>query len=125
MVQQLYSDLEKLKDEVRRLRGRLNAISVGGGLSPAVPGTSPVPPPLLGAMVVGNSTPAWERLPPPTPAAGEEYELTFNDGDTKPVWRLNAGGGQYRQFVYEVSGGDFTFIIDGDGNPVFALEDLE
>lgn len=33
--------------------------------------------------------------------------------------------GQYRQFVYEVSGGDFTFIIDEDGNPVMALEDLE
>jgi len=33
--------------------------------------------------------------------------------------------GQYRQFVYEVSGGDFSFIIDEDGNPVMALEDLE
>ena len=33
--------------------------------------------------------------------------------------------GQYRQFVYEVSGGDFTFVIDEDGNPVMALEDLE
>lgn len=33
--------------------------------------------------------------------------------------------GRYRQFVYEVSGGDFTFIIDDVGNPVMALEDLE
>lgn len=35
------------------------------------------------------------------------------------------GIGQYRQFVYEVSGGDFTFVIDEDGHPVMALEDLE
>lgn len=33
--------------------------------------------------------------------------------------------GQYRQFVYEVAGGDFSFVIDEDGNPVMALEDLE
>jgi len=33
--------------------------------------------------------------------------------------------GQYRQFVYEVSGGDFSFVIDEDGSPVMALEDLE
>jgi hypothetical protein len=33
--------------------------------------------------------------------------------------------GQYRQFVYEVSGGDFSFVIDEDGRPVMALEELE
>ncbi len=33
--------------------------------------------------------------------------------------------GQYRQFTYTVSGGDFSFIIDGGGNPVMALQDLE
>lgn len=33
--------------------------------------------------------------------------------------------GQYRQFTYIVSGGDFSFIIDSDGNPVMALQNLE
>ncbi len=33
--------------------------------------------------------------------------------------------GQYRQFTYAVSGGDFSFIIDADGKPVMALQDLE
>lgn len=33
--------------------------------------------------------------------------------------------GRYRQFVYIVSGGDFQFVIDGDGRPVMALQELE
>lgn len=37
----------------------------------------------------------------------------------------HAGIGQYRQFTYVVSGGDFSFVIDVDGNPVMALQDLE
>jgi len=39
---------------------------------------------------------------------------------------LNATvGGQYRQFLYEVSGGTFTFLTDIDGNPLEGLQDLE
>lgn len=34
-------------------------------------------------------------------------------------------GGQYRQFTYIVTAGDFSFVIDGDGQPVMALQDLE
>lgn len=125
MVQQLYSDIERLKDEVRRLRGRIDAISVGGSIGPVIPGTSPVPPPLAGAMIVGNSTPAWQRLPHPSPTGSQSYTVTYEVGDTIPVWRLGSGGGQYRQFVYEVSGGTFTFVTDMDGNPIFTLLDLE
>ncbi len=33
--------------------------------------------------------------------------------------------GQYRQFVWEVSGGAFTFVTDNAGNPIFDLVDLE
>jgi len=33
--------------------------------------------------------------------------------------------GQYRQFVYDVSGGDLIFLTDEDGNPLFNLQDLE
>jgi hypothetical protein len=45
-------------------------------------------------------------------------------GHTHAIGDLT-GGTQYRQFVYEVSGGDFSFVIDEDGNPIVALEDLE
>ena len=33
--------------------------------------------------------------------------------------------GHYRQFTYVVSSGDFSFVIDGDGKPVMALQELE
>lgn len=33
--------------------------------------------------------------------------------------------GRYRQFVTEVSGGDFTFLRDSSGNPIYALAELE
>jgi len=41
------------------------------------------------------------------------------------AWDWGNGGGQYRQFTYVVTAGDFSFIIDEDGNPVMALQDLE
>jgi len=41
------------------------------------------------------------------------------------TWYSAVPTGQYRQFVYEVSGGDFSFVIDEEGNPIMALEDLE
>ena len=47
------------------------------------------------------------------------------DGSGAAEWVTPAPAGQYRQFVYEVSGGDFAFVIDELGNPVMALEDFE
>lgn len=41
------------------------------------------------------------------------------------AWAWYDAVGQYRQFVYIVSGGDFSFVIDDDGSPVMALQDLE
>lgn len=42
------------------------------------------------------------------------------------AWTWGAGSvGQYRQFTYVVVAGDFSFVIDGDGEPVMALQDLE
>lgn len=41
------------------------------------------------------------------------------------AWTWYDAVGQYRQFVYIVSGGDFSFVIDGDGEPVMVLQDLE
>jgi hypothetical protein len=40
-------------------------------------------------------------------------------------WEWSAAGGKYRQFVYIVTAGDFDFVIDHDGNPVMALQELE
>lgn len=46
--------------------------------------------------------------------------------ETKIILGIDAlAGAKYRQFTYTVSGGDFSFIIDSDGNPVMALQDLE
>lgn len=36
-----------------------------------------------------------------------------------------APAGQYRQFTYSISGGTFSFIVDGGGTPVMALQNLE
>jgi hypothetical protein len=124
-INQLFAKIQKLDEEIRHLQGRINAISLGSQIIVPIPGTVAMPPATLGAIPVGNATPAWERLPPPTPTTGQKYDLTFEDGDTKPVWRLRAATGQYLQFVYEVSGGTFTFIIDDVGNPVFTLLDVQ
>lgn len=58
-----------------------------------------------------------------SPADGDV--LTYDSGAAKWVNEQPAPIGKYRQFVYEVSGGDFHFVIDVDGNPVMALQDLE
>jgi hypothetical protein len=127
-IQSLFNEIKKIKDEIRDLNGRLQRIVVGGQVIPGIPGTTNVPPAVLGAMIVGNATPAWERKEPPTITAGQEYELTFNDGDTQPQWRLQPSAtGKYRMFTYTVNPvtPDFTFIVDSGGNPVFVLQDLE
>jgi hypothetical protein len=36
-----------------------------------------------------------------------------------------SSGGKYRQFTYVVTAGDFSFVIDDDGEPVMALQELE
>lgn len=62
MVQQLFNDVEILRQEIKRLRGRLDSISVGNKIVPgSVPGTANVPPAVAGFIIVGNATPAWER----------------------------------------------------------------
>ena len=55
--------------------------------------------------------------------ATDSNEFGTYDGATW-IWGSGAGG-QYRQFTYVVFGGDFSFVIDGDGEPVMALQDLE
>jgi len=55
--------------------------------------------------------------------ATDSNEFGTYDGAT---WTWGSGaGGQYLQFLYEVSGGTFTFLTDIDGNPLMGLQDLE
>jgi hypothetical protein len=55
--------------------------------------------------------------------ATDTHEFGSYNGST---WDWGQGvAGQYRQFTYVVTGGDFSFVIDGDGYPVMALQDLE
>lgn len=57
-----------------------------------------------------------------SPQVGDR--LTFN-GTAWVNQAQTSSTGQYRQFVYAVSGGDFTFVIDHTGHPVMALQALE
>jgi hypothetical protein len=52
----------------------------------------------------------------------EDSQDNFSKKRTKVVIPVV---GKYRQFTYTVSGGDFSFIIDHNGNPVMALQSLE
>jgi hypothetical protein len=112
MVQQLFDEVQKLKEEVRRLKGRQDRVSSGGTLIQTTSGV------LLSDNDPTTTTPG--DLPDPgvgTRASRDDHEHG-NDGGSGTA-------GQYRQFVYEVSGGTFTFLTDSDGNPIFVLEDLE
>lgn len=91
MVQQLFGDLEKVKAEIVRLRGRMDAISAGGQLkfNSIVSGVQ-IPLPIEGAIIYGSDVPEWARLAPP--ASGDDYVLSFLDGDNKPSWQIGTGG---------------------------------
>ena len=88
MVQQLFSEMEKLKTEIRRLRGRMDSFSAGNQIIPAgIPGTAQVPAPLDGAIIRGNATPAWERLAASVPGASVRNILGLDNGDLRPSWK--------------------------------------
>lgn len=90
MVQQAVNRIRTLEDEVRRLSGILRAISIGGTLVPGVvPGGQSLPTPVEGAILFGTGVPDWARLAPPS--SGDDYELTFIDGDTAPSWQVRQG----------------------------------
>jgi hypothetical protein len=95
MVQQLFGEVEKQKAEIRRLKGRIDSIVAGEQTFVAIDPL--LPDPILGAIIVGNATPLWERLTRPAPSSNERYVLGF-DGmqgspyspeDTKPNWKFS------------------------------------
>lgn len=108
MVQQLFNTVELLKDEVRRLKGELHAISVGGRIIPNVI-TSGVqlPLPISGAILYGTGVPEWARLAPGT--NGEI--LTLVSGF--PSWEPNAAAGDIETFP--TSELDDTLVLAPDG----------
>lgn len=89
MVQQLWGDIEKLKAEIRRLRGELRQIAAGativGVVNSGASGGTPAP--VSGSIMYGTVVPAWARLP-----IGAEGEvLTVISGF--PSWEPGAGFG--------------------------------
>lgn len=63
-----------------------------------------------------------------TPVTGDLIVIEDSaSGNAKKRVQLGnlPGLGKYRQFTYVVTSGDFSFVIDGDGNPVMALQELE
>lgn len=85
-LQQLFNEIQNLKAEIRRLRGKIDRV-VSGGTVILDTNANQVPPASQGAMIVGNSTPAWERIAAPSPSANQKYELRFDYGDTQPSWK--------------------------------------
>lgn len=92
MVQQLWGDIEKLKAEVRRLRGELRQIAAGSSIIGTITtggggSGSSTPTPVSGAIMYGTAVPAWARLP--IGSTGEV--LTVVSGF--PSWEPGAGFG--------------------------------
>ncbi len=57
-----------------------------------------------------------------TPSDGQ---LLRYEAATSQWKNVGVGTLKYRQFVYEVSGGDIVFLTDEDGYPIFIMEDVE
>lgn len=67
-----------------------------------------------------------EQLPTVTTVADPGLDTTIpTEKAVRDALGALTAGGQYRQFTYVVTAGDFSFIIDATGNPVMALQDLE
>jgi hypothetical protein len=87
-MNQIINELERLKTEVRRLRGRLDSISVGNSIIVTqVTGTAQIPNPAQGALIRGNATPKWERLAASVPAASLRNVVGLDNGDTVPAYK--------------------------------------
>lgn len=109
-MNQLVSDVKRALEEVKRLRDQVSNLqsvtsSSGGSIPTSGVLLSDLDPLPVGAVAdpgVGNTASRFDHVH--VGGSGNE--------------------GQYRQFVY-TNDNPFEFVVDGDGQPVFALLDLE
>jgi hypothetical protein len=91
-----------------------------------------VPAKMTGGTTAGcnsDDTAIW-TLPQEIGDVGDVLTVVVNgDGDTVPDWvdpGLIVGGGRYRSVLYVLDGaGGFTFVVDGDGHPMYTLRALD
>lgn len=87
MVQQLYSDIGRIKSEIRRLRGELRRIVAGGTVIGSGGGSSTIPTPTSGSMIRGNASPGWERLDLVIPSSGLRNVVGVDNAESQPSWK--------------------------------------
>lgn len=93
MVQQLFDEVERLKAEVKRLRGRVDAFSAGGQIiQGSITGGSTLPPPTPGHVLVGISDTQWGKTPMPAWGWDEGGEGGGGDGDPGPPGPIGPTG---------------------------------
>lgn len=107
-MNQLVSDVKRALEEIKRLRGKvdsLNSVTTGssGGTSSGV--------------LLSDATPLQDS------GAGSPGTdaLASRDDHIHPAGAI---AGQYLQFTY-TNDNPFNFVVDGNGQPVFALLDVQ
>ena len=110
MVQQLFNEVERLKAEVKRLRGRIDAFSAGGQIiQGSITGGSTLPPPTPGHVLIGISTTQWGKVPLPL-IWDEGGGGGGEDGDPGPPGQPGPAGAAGSQGPMGPAGA--MFIID-------------
>lgn len=108
-MNQLVSEVKRALEEVKRLRDKVdNLKSITSGSNSGV----------TSSVLLSDLDPLPDDPFTPNPGVGN----TASRFDHVHVG--GAGSGQYRQFVY-TNDNPFEFVVDGDGQPVFALFYLE
>lgn len=106
-INDLWRILKLHTDQLRNLEAKQQAIAPGGNV--IITGGS-------GVLLSDDDPLPVADLPDP----GTSMEASRSD-------HVHVGGtssGQYRMFVY-TNDNPFQFVVDGDGQPVFSLQDLE
>lgn len=84
MVQEFHNKVRTLEEEVRKLRGELDRIAIGGTLKPGVVPGSDIPAPRPGHILIGISNDQWGQMPLPAWGWDEGGEGGGGDGDPGP-----------------------------------------
>jgi hypothetical protein len=107
-MNQLVSDIKRALEEIKRLKGRVDNLKVvtTGSSSGTVSGV---------LLSDADPLPVGAVADPGVGTEASRYDHVHVGGTSS---------GKYRQFTY-TGDNPFEFIVDGDGQPVFALLDLE